>query len=157
VADPSTPDFGPAHGWGRIRMWDGSQHRAFEELCFQLRDPAPAGWRTIKTAAPDGGVEWYDQGPGGVVHGFQAKFVGSVDKLIPLARGSAKTVGSNRSSRNVVKLTFLAPIDLPDPASMTQTGKPQEGARQKWSKAVSSWKDTLPGFAGRGNPSARIG
>jgi hypothetical protein len=36
-----------AHNWRSIREWDGSQHRAFEELCFQLRTPAPPGWETM--------------------------------------------------------------------------------------------------------------
>ncbi|MFI9389127.1 hypothetical protein [Kutzneria sp. NPDC052558] len=137
----------PAQQWGRIRSWDGSQHRAFEELCFQLRDPAPAGWRTVKTAAPDGGVEWYDQAPDGATHGWQVKFVFSVDKLIPQARKSAKTVGANRGNRNVVRLTIVAPIDMPDPTPETPAGKPREGARQKWNNAVARWRKELPGLA----------
>ncbi|MGW3353645.1 hypothetical protein ACWDA3_61155, partial [Nonomuraea rubra] len=145
MLEDAKPVFGPAQDWGRIRQWDGSQHRAFEELCFQLRDPVPEGWKTIKTAAPDGGLEWYDQGPGGVVHGWQVKFVGSVDDLIPQARGSAETVGSNRAHRNVRKLTFLAPIDLPDPTPVTRSGRPRRGARQRWTEAVKDWSK-LPGL-----------
>jgi hypothetical protein len=147
LSERATPRFGPAQDWGRIRTWDGTQQRAFEELCFQLRDAAPAEWQTTKTAAPDGGVEWYDHSNEGVVHGFQAKFVDSIDKLLPLARESAKTVGANRSRRNVVRLVFLAPIDLPDPAETTRTGKDREGARQKWTKKVALWKKELPGLA----------
>lgn len=105
-----------AHNWQSIREWDGSQHRAFEELCFQLRKPAPPGWETIKTAAPDGGVEWYDQAPdGSAAHGFQVKFVHSIEDLIPQAKKSAATVGENIANRKIVRLEFLAPFDLSDP------------------------------------------
>ena len=40
-----------------LRQWDGSQHRAFEELCYQLRDPTPEGAELVKTGNPDGGLE----------------------------------------------------------------------------------------------------
>ncbi len=39
----------------RIRTWEGSQDKAFEQLCFQLRDPEPPGVKLRKTADPDGG------------------------------------------------------------------------------------------------------
>ncbi|MHA6764039.1 NACHT domain-containing protein [Streptacidiphilus sp. PAMC 29251] len=132
--------------WWAIRPWEGSQHRAFEELCFQLRDEAPPGWQTIKTAAPDGGVEWYDLAPDGTAHGFQVKFVADVDALRPLARESAETVGSNRASRNIVKLTFLVPFDLPDPTPITPKGRTRVGARDRWNTEVTRWKKDLPGL-----------
>lgn len=148
MADDTTPYFGPAQDWGRIRSWDGTQYRAFEELCFQLRDPTPDGWRTIKTAAPDGGLEWYDRAPDGVVHGWQVKFVGSVEALIRLAGESARTVGANRANRNVVKLTFIAPIDLSDPAPVTAQGGQRVGARQKWDRAIARWSAGVAGLEG---------
>jgi hypothetical protein len=40
-----------ASSWRQIRQWGGPQDRAFGELAYQLRDCAPAGWSTIKTAA----------------------------------------------------------------------------------------------------------
>ena len=43
-----------------LRIWSGSQNRAFEELSYQLlRNAVPAGARAIRTGNPDGGVEWY--------------------------------------------------------------------------------------------------
>jgi hypothetical protein len=147
VTEDAKANSDPARQWGRIRSWDGSQHRAFEELCFQLRDPAPARWRTVKTAAPDAGLEWYDQAPDGTTHGWQVKFVFSVDNLIPQARKSAKTVGANRGNRNVVRLTIVAPIDMPDPAPETPKGQKRVGARQRWNNAVARWRKDLPGLA----------
>jgi hypothetical protein len=142
-------DGGKAHNWRSIRAWDGSQHRAFEELCFQLRTPAPQGWETIKTAAPDGGVEWYDQAPdGSAAHGYQVKFVHDIDDLLPQAKKSAKTVGENIAFRKIVRLEFLTPFDLSDPTPFTPRGRPRQGAREKWNRNVDKWKTELPGLAG---------
>jgi len=139
---------GQAHNWWDIRDWEGSQHRAFEELCFQLRMPAPTGWETIKTAAPDGGVEWYDQSPDrSAAHGYQVKFVQGIDELIPLAKESAKTVGRNIAHRKIVRLEFLTPFDLSDPTPFTPKGKPRQGARDRWNENVTRWKKELPGLA----------
>ncbi|MFJ2109823.1 hypothetical protein ACIOHH_35250 [Streptomyces microflavus] len=137
-----------AHNWQSIREWDGSQHRAFEELCFQLRTSAPPGWETIKTAAPDGGVEWYDQAPNGSsAHGYQVKFVHNIDDLIPQAKKSAKTVGENIANRKIVRLEFLTPFDLTDPTPVTPGGKARTGARERWNNNVALWKRELPGLA----------
>ncbi|MET8081978.1 hypothetical protein [Streptomyces sp. NPDC005303] len=137
-----------AHNWQSIREWDGSQHRAFEELCFQLRSPAPPGWDTIKTAAPDGGVEWYDQAPdGSAAYGYQVKFVHSIEDLIPQAKKSAATVGENIANRKIVRLEFLTPFDLSDPTPVTPRGNPRTGARERWNKNVAQWKEQLPGLA----------
>ncbi|WP_430379399.1 NACHT domain-containing protein [Streptomyces sp. B1-3] len=130
--------------WRSIRSWAGSQDRAFEELCFQLREPARPGWRTIKTAAPDGGVEWYNLAPDGRAHGFQVKYVHEIDDLLPLARKSLEAVGKNRPRRNVTRMVFMVCIDLPDPAHLRK-GKPVVGARQRWEQAVAGWKTQLEG------------
>ena len=137
-----------AHNWWSIRAWEGTQHRAFEELCFQLRDTAPPGWETIKTAAPDGGVEWYDQAPDkSQAHGFQVKYVRDIGDLLPQARESAKTVASNLAHRKIVELTFLVPFDLPDPTPIAPSGSSRVGARDKWNNNVSKWKTDFPALA----------
>jgi len=134
-----------AHDWFSIRSWAGSENRAFEELCYQLRDPAAPGWLTVKTAAPDGGVEWYDKAPDGRCHGNQVKYVRTIDDLLSQARHSAAAVGANRRDRNVVRLVFWVPIDLPDPAHRIKD-KLVEGARKRWDDAVVRWKRDLPGL-----------
>lgn len=132
--------------WHSIRSWAGSQDRAFEELCFQLREPARPGWRTVKTAAPDGGVEWYNLAPDGQAHGFQVKYVHEIDDLLPLARESLKAVGKNRPRRNVTRMVFMVCTDLPDPTHLRQ-GRLVVGARQRWEQAVAGWKTQLEGTA----------
>ena len=57
-----------------IRQWHGSQYQAFEELCYQLRDPTPDRAELVKTGNPDGGLEWYVTHRNGVQWGWQAKF-----------------------------------------------------------------------------------
>lgn len=57
-----------------IRQWRGSQHQAFEDLCYQLRDPTPDGAELVKTGNPDGGYEWYVTFGDGSQWGWQAKF-----------------------------------------------------------------------------------
>jgi hypothetical protein len=143
---PKEPS-GPGQSWAGLREWDGSKFRAFEELTFQVRQPAPAGWKTVKTGDPDGGVEWYDLAPDGQAHGGQAKFVGDVAGLIKHGQATVKAVGANRAFRNVVKLTFYAPFDMPEPApnARQKAGQAPGSARARWLEAVAKWKRELPG------------
>ena len=122
-----------------LRQWDGSQHRAFEELCFQLRDPAPEGAVLIKTGNPDGGLEWYVTRRGGTQWGWQAKFTFEIDTLLQLMERSLKTVIQKRS--NCRRLTFCIPFDLPD---AVEPGK-RKSARQKFEDRKKTWRDRIPG------------
>src|SRR3954466_6242047 len=92
-----------------IRAWEGRRDRAFEELCFQLRDPTPDGVELRKTRAPDAGVEWYWQFPDGHEEGWQAKFIFDSDTLIAAMGTSLDTVRDKRPA--VRKLTFCLPED----------------------------------------------
>jgi len=78
-----------------IRVWRGSKDQAFEELCYQLRDPTPTGAELTKTGSPDAGLEWYFQFRNGVEWGWQAKYSFDIDVLLL----SSATVG--RSSDGV--------------------------------------------------------
>ena len=122
-----------------LRQWDGSQHRAFEELCYQIRDPTPEGARLVKTGNPDGGLEWYVTLPDDVQWGWQAKFTFEIDTLLNLMEKSLKTVVEKRP--NCKKLTFCIPFDLPDAPG---TGE-RKSARQKFEDRKQSWGDRIPG------------
>lgn len=126
-----------------IRAVDGTQARGFENLCFQLSDPAPARWSTTKTGDPDGGLEWYYTSPDGEVLGFQCKFVWTIDDLIASAKTSFDTVAGNLDARRVSTLTFYAPFDLPDAAERNASGRPIRSARAKWNDAVEKWQNGL--------------
>ncbi len=80
----------------QIRSWDGSQTRAFEELCFQLRDPTPPGAELRKTGDPDAGVEWYWLLNDGAEVAWQAKFVFDTSGLLSQMRKSLKATAGKR-------------------------------------------------------------
>lgn len=124
-----------------IRAWDGSQHRAFEELSYQLREPAPAGATETKTGDPDAGLEWYVTFADGDQWGWQAKYSFEVDTLLSEMRRSVRAVAKKRPQ--VSRLTFCIPVDLPEDI---QPGK-RKSARQRFDDAVSSWKTSINGAA----------
>ena len=122
-----------------LRQWDGSQYRAFEELCYQLRDPTPEDAELVKTGNPDGGLEWYVTLRNGVQWGWQAKFTFEIDTLLKLMEKSLKTVVSERP--NCRRLTFCIPFDLSDAPG---TGE-RKSARQKFEDRKKSWRVRILG------------
>ena len=122
-----------------LRQWDGSQHRAFEELCYQLRDRSLDGPDLVKTGNPDGGLEWYVTRRGGTLWGWQAKYTFDIDKALRLMERSLKTVVQERPT--CCKLTFCIPFDLPDaPAKAAR-----KSARQKFQDRKKSWRRRIVG------------
>ena len=122
-----------------IRQWRGSQHQAFEELCYQLRDPTPKGAELVKTGNPDGGLEWYVTFRNGSQWGWQAKFSFDVDSLLNGMEKSLKTVVEKRPKCR--RLTFCIPFDLPD---AVDEGK-RKSARQKFEDRKKSWGERISG------------
>ena len=122
-----------------IRQWGGSQHQAFEELCYQLRDPTPQGAELVKTGNPDGGLEWYVTFGNGTQWGWQAKFSFDIDSLLNGMEKSLKTVVEKRP--NCRRLTFCIPFDLPD---AVEAGK-RKSARQRYEDRKKSWRQRIPG------------
>ncbi len=122
-----------------LRQWDGSQHRAFEELCYQLRDSTPEDAELVKTGSPDGGLEWHLTLRNGVQWGWQAKFTFEIDKLLKLMEKSLETVVEKRPKCR--RLTFCIPFDLPD---ASEPGK-RKSARQKFEDRKKSWRVRIPG------------
>ncbi len=63
------------YNWNSIHALDGSQQKAFEELCAQLaRTKTPDGATFRRKGAPDAGVECYCTLPDGSEWGWQAKY-----------------------------------------------------------------------------------
>jgi hypothetical protein len=127
-----------ANPFDAIRIWDGSQDRAFEELCFQLRDPTPPHAELIKTSPPDAGVEWYWRHPDGTETGWQVKYISRTDNLLKAMRDSLKAAAKRRPGLR--KLTFCIPYDLADDPS--RAGGKQ--ARERFEEAVVRWKQSWP-------------
>ena len=129
-----------AHGrdFRSLRAWRGSQDQAFEELCYQLRDPTPDGAEPVKTGNPDAGLEWYVTLRNGVQWGWQAKFTFDVDTLLMLMEKSLKTVVRQRPKCR--RLTFCIPFDLPDAPGEGR----RKSARQKFEDRKKSWCRRIP-------------
>ena len=121
-----------------LRAWRGSQDQAFEELCYQLRDPTHDGAELVKTGNPDAGLEWYVKLRNGVQWGWQAKFTFNADTLLKLMERSLRTVVQRRPKCR--RLTFCIPFDLPD---APEEGK-RKSARQKFEDRKKPWRKRIP-------------
>ena len=130
---------GHSRDFKSIRQWSGSQHQAFEELCYQLRGPIPKGADLVKTGNPDGGLEWYVTLRNGVQWGWQAKFTFDINSLLKLMEKSLRTVVEKRP--NCRKLTFCIPFDLPDAPGAGE----KKSARQKFEDRKKRWRSRIPG------------
>jgi hypothetical protein len=122
-----------------IRSWRGSQDQAFEELCYQLRDPTPDKAELVKTGAPDGGLEWYFRLANGVEWGWQVKYTFDIETLLGLMEKSLRTVVKGRPQCR--RLTFCIPFDLSD---QVEKGK-RKSARQKFEDKKDSWQSRIEG------------
>src|SRR3954449_10352321 len=62
--------------WSKLRSWNGSQEKAFEELCCQVAaaEQMPEGCKFTRKGTPDAGVECFWTLPNGNEWGWQAKF-----------------------------------------------------------------------------------
>lgn len=125
-----------------IRPWDGSQHRAFEELCYQLlgRDGLPEdAIGPTRTGNPDGGVEWYADLVEGTQWGWQAKFIWETSDLLGAMTTTVDRVLRERP--NLRRLTFCIPRNLP---AGTRGGK-ATSARRRYDDTVERWKTDRAG------------
>lgn len=129
-------------GFDAIRPWRGSTARGFEELCYQLfKSDAPEGSRAIRTASPDGGVEWYATLPDGTEWGWQAKHVHDVDSLLNGLTESVRTVVRDRP--RLTKLTFLISSNLNTAVGLGR----QKSQRQKYDDKVETWRTSIEAAA----------
>ncbi len=120
-----------------IRSHEGSQDRAFEELCFQLIpviEPLPEGTRLVRHGAPDGGVEVLGLLPDGNVWAWQAKFL--------FALGSSefsqldKSVKAALNSQPALKrYVFYLPYNRP-----AGKVKGKKSAMERWNEHCVKWE-----------------
>lgn len=121
-----------------IRSWDGSKYRAFEELCYQLRDPVPGGAEPIKTGDPDAGLEWYLRYGDGSEVGWQAKYIFDTKGLLKAMRESLRSAVEKRPG--LKKMTFCIPYDLADDPSNSAGVQ----AAQRFEEAKTRWLEFAP-------------
>lgn len=127
-----------------IRIWAGSQHLAFEELCYQLlREPEdlpPGASLVVRTGNPDGGVEWYVNLADGTQWGWQAKYYFSenLDSFLNAMTDSVRRIIVERPT--VRRLTFCIPFNLAD---STEGGR-RQSARRCYEAQVRRWQTNVP-------------
>ncbi|MGH2555326.1 MAG: hypothetical protein ACRDHO_06375 [Actinomycetota bacterium] len=114
-----------ATSFDNLRIWSGSQSRAFEELSYQLlKAEVPSGSRAIRTGNPDGGVEWYAFGGADQEWGWQAKYIKGIDALLTAMTDSARRVTKERPK--LTRLTFVISTNL----STGTEGRQRKSQRQ---------------------------
>lgn len=105
----------------------GSSDRAFEELCCQLAYSnvgSSAGFIRVRGDGGDGGdggVECLWRGPGGEVHGWQAKYIFDLGDAVAKARASPRKARENHPTLSRYVVCF--PFDLS--GSRGRSGKSQ--------------------------------
>jgi len=123
--------------WHNLRDWNGSQHKAFEELCCQLasceREPISADAKFIRKGTPDAGVECYWKYPNGNEWGLQAKFF-LVSSQINWSQIDDSVKTALEKHPFLVKYTICLPIDRSD-ARITD----QKSCLDKWNERVEKW------------------
>jgi hypothetical protein len=131
---------GRANKFDNIRAWEGSQDRAFEELCYQLfKSDVPDGSRPIRTGNPDGGVEWYATASDGTEVGWQAKNVRGIDALLTAMTKSVNAIVRDRPKAK--KVVFLISWNL----NTAVQGGAVKSQRQKYDDKIKSWKESIAG------------
>jgi hypothetical protein len=123
--------------WSNIRHLNGSQEKAFEELCCQLAasEDYPDEATFWRVAAPDAGVECYWRLPNGKEHGWQAKFFRSppVNQQWGQLDKSVKTALTKHP--RLVRYTVCLPIDRSAPCI-----EGRQSFMDKWKTHVQKWK-----------------
>jgi hypothetical protein len=122
----------------KIRILNGSQDEAFEELCCQLTEfePVPYGSIFTRKAPPDAGVECFWELPTGDEYGWQAKYF--LDPPGPIQwqqiDKSVKTVLEKHP--RIILYTICLPIDRSDARN-----EKQNSFLAKWNENVEKWKN----------------
>jgi hypothetical protein len=124
--------------WHKLRVWNGSQYAAFEELTCQLAatEPMPSGSRFIRKGAPDAGVECFWTLPNGEEHGWQAKFFRSPpdDGQWSQIDGSVET--AIKKHPQLKQYTICLPVNRAD---ARQDDK--KSFLDRWNKHVHKWEN----------------
>lgn len=125
--------------WKNIRVYNGSQNNAFEELVCQLarKEKREQNKKFIKVGAPDSGIECCWVLESGDEIAWQAKYVFDIDNTLKEASSSFTTALKGHS--RMVEFILAIPFDLPDP-TYNRNGKPIKSAKKKWDDKVVAWK-----------------
>jgi hypothetical protein len=130
------------HEWQRLRAWNGSQEKAFEELCCQLAalEQMPQGSKFARKGTPDAGLECFWVLPSGDEWGWQAKFFSQLEETQWRELDDSVEQALSKHPR-IVRYLVCAPLYLADPRLVSKkTGKKIKFARDMWDQRVKKWE-----------------
>jgi hypothetical protein len=124
--------------WSDLRSFDGSQQKAFEELCCQLAayEGAPPGSNFVRKGAPDSGLECYWRLPNGDERGWQAKFFTSRPESVQWQQIEESLKTAFIKHPRLTSFTLCLPVDRADPRIENQRWFMDE-----WNHRVASWQE----------------
>jgi len=134
--------------WSTLRAWEGSQEKAFEELCCQLAaaEQLSDSWRFTRKAPPDAGIECFWTMPNGEEKAWQAKFFFQMQEAQWRDLDESVQTALNKHPR-MVQYCVCLPIDLAD-ARLTdkRTKKRKTFGQDAWNRRVEKWKQWAAGL-----------
>jgi hypothetical protein len=133
--------------WSNLRAWEGSQNKAFEELCCQLSHaeiPSP-GARFFRKGTPDAGVECYWVLTNGDEHGLQAKFFHDMESTQWTQLDDSVRTALNKHPR-LVRYTISLPMDFPDARVTRKSGVKVKSRRDVWDEHITKWRNWASGL-----------
>ncbi len=123
----------------QIRRHGTTQEAGFEELCFQLvptLDALPTAARLTRHKAPDGGVEFSWQGPGGAGRwAWQSKYLFGLDASA-YAQMDESFQAAIKNFPDITRYCFILPTNRTGAAP--RAGAPSGLTR--WSTQTAAWK-----------------
>ena len=131
--------------WKKLRCFDGSQEKAFEELVCQLARAEKDDNRKsfFRIAAPDGGVEAYSVQKDGSEYGWQAKYFSSLGAS-QWSQIEESYITALEKHPKLVKYYICVPLDRPDPRIKVtkgkRAGKSNKSMMDCWNEKVARWK-----------------
>lgn len=128
--------------WSKLRSWNGSQEKAFEELCCQLAaaEQMPAGCKFTRKGTPDAGVECFWTLPNGDEWAWQAKFFFQMQKTQWQDLDDSVQTALAKHPK-MVRYYVCLPIDLADPRlADKKRNRRVKSARDVWDQHVRKWE-----------------
>src|ERR1035441_1387087 len=123
--------------WGALRPFDGSQPKAFEELCAQLAaaERMPEGALFVRKGSPDAGIECYWNLANGDLHAWQAKFFREIPKDSQWRDIDESVNKALEKHERLVRYTVCLPIDRSDPRDARK-----RSFMDRWNDRVRKWQ-----------------
>jgi hypothetical protein len=131
-----------AREWSKLRSWNGSQEKAFEELCCQLAaaEQMPKDCKFNRKGTPDAGVECFWTLSNGDEWAWQAKFFSQMQEVQWRQLDESVQQALTKHPK-IVRYYICLPMDLPDPRVVQKkTNRRVKSARDAWDQRIKKWE-----------------